>query len=342
MRSGDAGHGCGSRVRLVRALGDGRAATSRQAATSASAKASSLMCSGRRSSLRSAPARKPLLDRRRTARGRPRDRGTAGPGRSIAETPPSGIRKRTGPRHRVELAGDERADRAAFVGAWCASASRSGCGGTGAAPRKRSGTRVPGAEVDHVERAAGADVGQRHGARTRRAASARPTARRRRSRRRSRWSRRRSRRRAGPSRRASPSTGRRRRWRGRRGSRSSSSSRLVTACTQGVVTPNIVRPSAGLVGARCRRRVRDHAGQRVRGVGQHLLADAVDALHVGDRIHHADVARADVGPRVAAGHGRDHHLGHADRQRAHRLRRQRGAARAAGRDDAAEVAPRAR
>ena len=86
--------------------------------------------------------------------------------------------------------------------------------------------------------------------------------------------------------------------------------------------------------------VGDHAGQRVRGVRQDLLGDAVDARHVGDRIHHADVGRPDVGLHVARGHGRDHHLGHADGQRAHRRRGQRGAARAAGGDDAAEVAPR--
>ena len=41
-----------------------RAATSRQAATSASAKASSLMCSGRRTSLRIGAGAKALLDRR--------------------------------------------------------------------------------------------------------------------------------------------------------------------------------------------------------------------------------------------------------------------------------------
>jgi hypothetical protein len=45
------------------------------------------------------------------------------------------------------------------------------------------------------------------------------------------------------------------------------------------------------------------------------------------------------GACVAAGHRRDHHLRAADRQRAHALCRHRGAARAAGRDDAAEVAP---
>ncbi len=141
------------------------------------------------------------------------------PGRSIAETPPSGIRKRTGPAHRVELGGDELADRAAFVGRGAHQRHRRVVAVEPAA-LEALGHRVPGAEVHHVERAARADVGQRRGARTRRAGSARPTARRRRSRRRSRWWRRRSRRRAGPSRPAFPSTGRRRRWRGRPGSRS--------------------------------------------------------------------------------------------------------------------------
>ena len=108
------------------------------------------------------------------------------PGRSIAETPPSGMRKRTGPRHRVELGGDEFADRAAFVGR--GAHQRHGRVVAVEPPALEAlGHRVPGAEVHHVERAAGADVGQRRGARTRRAGSARPRARRRRSRRRSRW-----------------------------------------------------------------------------------------------------------------------------------------------------------
>ncbi len=41
---------------------------------------------------------------------------------------------------------------------------------------------------------------------------------------------------------------------------------------------------------------------------------AVDAGHVGHRVHHADVGRADVGLHVARRDGRHHHLGHADRQ----------------------------
>ena len=76
------------------------------------------------------------------------------------------------------------------------------------------------------------------------------------------------------------------------------------------------------------------------GIRQHLLGDAVDARHVGHRIHHADVGRPDIGLHVARGDGRYHHLGNADRQPAHCHGRQRRAARAAGRDQAAEVAPR--
>ena len=78
----------------------------------------------------------------------------------------------------------------------------------------------------------------------------------------------------------------------------------------------------------------------MRRVREHALADAVDALHVGDGVHHADVARPDVGPRVAAGHRRHHDLGHAHRQGPHGRGGECGAARAAGRDQAAQVAPR--
>ena len=38
----------------------------------------------------------------------------------------------------------------------------------------------------------------------------------------------------------------------------------------------------------------DHARQRVRRVGEHLLGDGVDALHVRHRVHHRDVGGADV------------------------------------------------
>ena len=176
------------------------------------------MCSGRRMQLAVGAGAEALLDRREQRAiglgvverlARPVDRRDAAFGDQEAHRPA----------HRVELGGDEVADRAALVGRG-AHQRHGRVVAVEPAAAEALGHRVPGAEVHHVERAARADVGQRRGARTRRAASARPRARRRRSRRRSRWSRRRSRRRAGPSRRAFPSTGRRRRWRGRRGSRS--------------------------------------------------------------------------------------------------------------------------
>ena len=42
----------------------------------------------------------------------------------------------------------------------------------------------------------------------------------------------------------------------------------------------------GLVGL-ARRQLGDHAGQRMGGIGEHLLGDRVEALHVGDRVEHA-------------------------------------------------------
>ena len=103
----------------------------------------------------------------------------------------------------------------------------------------------------------------------------------------------------------------------------------------------MVSATAGLVSATRSglRRVDHHAGQRVGGVAQHALGNAVDARHVGHRIHHHDVGRADIGLHVARGDGRHHDLGHADRQAAHGGGGQRGAARAAGRDQPADVAP---
>ena len=85
------------------------------------------------------------------------------------------------------------------------------------------------------------------------------------------------------------------------------------------------------LGATGLRAWRDHAGQRMGGVGEHLLGDAVDARDVGHRVHHADVGGADVILHIARGDGRDHHLGQADRQAPHGRRGQRGAAGAAGR-----------
>ena len=86
-------------------------------------------------------------------------------------------------------------------------------------------------------------------------------------------------------------------------------------------------------------RMGDHAAERVRRVGEHLAADAVEALHVGDGVHHAQVTGADVGAGVARGDGADEDLGRADRQGAHRRRHQRRAARAAGREQAGDVIP---
>ena len=80
----------------------------------------------------------------------------------------------------------------------------------------------------------------------------------------------------------------------------------------------------------------------MRRVGQHLFADAVNALHVRNRIHHADIARTDIGPYVPAGHGADHDFGHADGQCAHGRCCKGSSARAASRNDAAQVATRAK
>ena len=97
-----------------------------------------------------------------------------------------------------------------------------------------------------------------------------------------------------------------------------------------------------LVGCRLRGRVHHHAGQRMRRVGQHLFADAINALHVRNRIHHADIARTNIGPYVPAGHGADHDFGHADGQCAHGRCCKGSSARAASRNDAAQVATRAK
>ena len=215
--SSDAGHGeRGERCRRVRAArardlapgGDQRVGEGLVVDVQRQADAA---CGRRR---RGSAARSP-----RTARGRPRGRGTAGPAGRSPRRRPRGSGSAPGRVIALSLSAMNVADRAALVGR--RAHQRHGRVVAVELPRLEAlGHRVPGAEVHHVERAARADVGQRRGARTRRAASARPRARRRRSRRRSRSSRRRSRRRAGPSRRAFPSTGRRRRWRGRRGSRS--------------------------------------------------------------------------------------------------------------------------
>ena len=117
----------------------------------------------------------------------------------------------------------------------------------------------------------------------------------------------------------------------------------VTCCTQVVVTPNMVRPMAGrpLAAARPlrgRTRLGDpglgHAGHGLRAVGEHLAGDGIEALHVGDRVHHHDVGGADIGLHVTRRDRGDQDLGDADGQRAHGLRGHHGAARSARRNDA--------
>jgi hypothetical protein len=84
---------------------------------------------------------------------------------------------------------------------------------------------------------------------------------------------------------------------------------------------------------------RHHAGQRMGSIGQDPRRDPVDAGDVGDRVHHADVRRPDIGLDVPRSDGGHHDLGHPDGKFAHRCRRHGGAAGAARGDDAADVAP---
>jgi hypothetical protein len=71
--------------------------------------------------------------------------------------------------------------------------------------------------------------------------------------------------------------------------------RPATACTQGVVTPNMVRPIAGRAVAATGRRWATMPAKRMRAVGQHCARDAVEPGDVGDRVHHRDVGRPDIG-----------------------------------------------
>ena len=80
----------------------------------------------------------------------------------------------------------------------------------------------------------------------------------------------------------------------------------------------------------------DHADHRRRAVGEDLAAYRIQPGNVCDRVEHHDVGRADIGRDIAGGDRRNQHLRHADRQRAHRRRDQRGAAGAARRDQAAD------
>ena len=131
-------------------------------------------------------------------------------------------------------------------------------------------------------------------------------------------------RRAGASRPASPSIGRRRRWRGRPGTRSSARNAAVICCTAGVVTPNMVRPTAGRLvaasafAARVSSRALTIPTSALAPLPSTCARDRVQSLHVGDRIHHGDVGMTDIARDIAGGDRRDDQLGHPDRQRAHR------------------------
>ena len=89
---------------------------------------------------------------------------------------------------------------------------------------------------------------------------------------------------------------------------------------------------------RCGETRLDHADHRLRAIAEHLTRDRVQALDVGHRIHHRDVGWADIAADIARGDRRDQDLGHADRQRPHARRDERGAAGAAGGDDAGDIA----
>ena len=150
------------------------------------------------------------------------------------------------PRRRRQLAPDLAPELRGTPRASSASASRSGCGRRGSRLVELRRHRLARAEVDHVERA------ERHHLRHARprpppsAARARPRGRRRRARRRARSSSRRARPRGSRPRRAPPSTGRRCRSRGRRAPRSRAPRAARRASvTHGVVTPNIVAATSG-------------------------------------------------------------------------------------------------
>ena len=254
---------------------------------------------------------------------------------SSADTPFSGIRNRTGPSQALSFSPIHFADRAAFLG------RRAHQRDVGivlveqpAAILLRHGLRRP--EIDHVERADRADIGhlragdrvetvlgrRQHAAEQEVADFGRGDVD--------------ARRPAGRCRRASPSSGRRCRWRGTPGSRSPSRSVSAIAVTQGVVTPNMVRPERRLAVGRRGGRLR-HGDDRLRGVVKDDAADPVQPGHVGDRRHHDDVGDADIGRHVARGERRDHDLGQAERQLAHAGGDDRGAAAAADADDAGNV-----
>ena len=104
--AGDAGHGSAPGYRRAPALARWRM-TSSKAATSASAKAGSLMWQRQADQLAVGAGAEVRASMASNSARRPPGPRTAGPARRCAETPPSGIRKRTGPSHAVELVGDE-------------------------------------------------------------------------------------------------------------------------------------------------------------------------------------------------------------------------------------------
>ena len=81
-----------------------------------------------------------------------------------------------------------------------------------------------------------------------------------------------------------------------------------------------------------------HAGDGAGRIGVDGAAEAVDAGHVNDGGHEGYVFAAGIGANIAAANGRDHHLGHADRQRAHGCSSDRCAAAAAHPENAVEAA----
>ena len=72
-------------------------------------------------------------------------------------------------------------------------------------------------------------------------------------------------------------------------------------------------------------------------VAQHYPADAVQTRHVGHRVHHGNVTRADEGLHVAGCKGGNHQLWHTDRQSAQTGGHNGGAASAADTEDAADI-----
>ena len=124
-------------------------------------------------------------------------------------------------------------------------------------------------------------------------------------------------------------------WKTRQSKRSSRAA--WTAWTQGVVTPNMVRPIAGLVSVQSSRRFAIMPPRAWAALRQDLGRDPVDAGNVGHRIDHADVGRTDIGADIAGRDGCDHDLGQPYRQGPHCRRRQRGVAGPAGGDDPTEI-----